>query len=48
MQDALISGVDALITDAGTINEGKAYQIKGMQYDIGELFGQYHQEGVGQ
>jgi len=45
-QGALISGVDALITDAGTITEGKAYQIKGMQYDIGELFGEYHQEAV--
>jgi len=26
----LLCGVDALITDAGTITEGKAYQIKGM------------------
>jgi len=39
---ALISGVDALITDAGTITEGKAYQIKGMSYDIDRLFGEYH------
>ena len=45
-QSALISGVDALITDTGTITEGKAYQIKGMQYDIKELFGEYHQEAV--
>jgi len=42
----LISGVDALITDAGTIVEGKAYQIKGMSYEIKELFGEYHQEAV--
>lgn len=42
-KDALISGVDALITDAGTITDGKAYQIKGMAYDIDTLFGEYHQ-----
>jgi phosphatidylserine decarboxylase len=42
-KDALISGVDALITDAGTIVDGKAYQIKGMGYDIDTLFGPYHQ-----
>lgn len=41
-KDALISGVDALITDAGTISKGKAYQIKGMSYDIDTLFGEYH------
>lgn len=40
---ALISGVDALITDAGTIKEGKAYQIKGMSYDIDTLFGTHHE-----
>ncbi|MDD2451319.1 MAG: phosphatidylserine decarboxylase, partial [Sulfurovum sp.] len=33
----LISGVDALITDYGTITEGRAYQIKGMSYDIRSL-----------
>lgn len=38
----LISGVDALITDAGTIVEGKAYQIKGMSYDIERLFSEFH------
>jgi len=42
----LISGVDALITDFGEIKEGKAYQIKGMQYPIEELFGAYHQDAV--
>jgi len=42
----LISGVDALITDAGTIVDGKAYQIKGMSYDIEELFGEYHKDTV--
>ena len=41
-RQALISGVDALITDAGTITEGKAYQIKGMSYDIDRLFGEFH------
>jgi len=42
----LISGVDALITDAGTIVDGKAYQIKGMSYKIEELFGSYHKDVV--
>ena len=45
-KDALISGVDALITDAGTIKEGKAYQIKGMSYSIERLFGDYHKEAA--
>jgi len=39
---ALISGVDALITDAGKIEKGKAYQIKGMSYDIDRLFGEFY------
>ena len=42
----LISGVDALITDAGTIVDGRAYQIKGMSYNIEALFGEYHKEAV--
>ncbi len=42
----LLCGVDALITDAGTITEGKAYQIKGMSYSIEKLFGQHHKEVV--
>jgi phosphatidylserine decarboxylase len=42
----LLCGVDALITDAGTITEGKAYQIKGMSYSIEKLFGEYHQDAV--
>jgi phosphatidylserine decarboxylase len=42
-ENVLISGVDALITDAGTIVDGKAYQIKGMSYDIDTLFGTYHE-----
>jgi len=45
-ENALISGVDALITDFGEIVEGKAYQIKGMQYNIAKLFGEYHQTSV--
>lgn len=44
--DVLISGVDALITDAGTIRAGKAYQIKGMEYRIEALFGEHHQNAV--
>ncbi len=42
----LISGVDALITDAGKIENARAYQIKGMSYSIEELFGDYHKEAV--
>jgi phosphatidylserine decarboxylase len=42
----LLCGVDALITDAGTITERRAYQIKGMSYSIEELFGEYHKEAV--
>ena len=42
----LISGVDALITDAGTVRDGRAYQIKGMEYSIEKLFGPYHEEAV--
>ena len=40
----VISPVDALVTDFGKIEEGKAYQIKGMDYCIAELFGEYHQK----
>ncbi|MEA1954824.1 MAG: phosphatidylserine decarboxylase [Campylobacterota bacterium] len=42
----LICGVDALISDAGTIVEGKAYQIKGMSYSIEALFGENHKDAV--
>jgi phosphatidylserine decarboxylase len=45
--NALISGVDALVTDAGTITDGKAYQIKGMSYSIEELFGEHHKAAAG-
>lgn len=45
-ENTLISGVDALITDAGSIVEGKAYQIKGMPYKINALFGEFHQDAV--
>ena len=45
-KDLFISGVDALITDDGTIKEGKAYQIKGMSYKIDALFGEYHKDAV--
>jgi phosphatidylserine decarboxylase len=40
----MISPVDALVTDYGEIKEGKAYQIKGMEYAIDELFGEHHKE----
>lgn len=40
--DTLISPVDARITDYGRIESGKAYQIKGMRYDIVSLLGDYH------
>lgn len=42
----MISPADALVTDFGAIVEGKAYQIKGMEYDLKELFGEHHQEAV--
>ncbi len=42
----MISPVDALVTDFGEICEAKAYQIKGMEYDISELFGEHHQEAA--
>jgi len=36
-ENLFISGADALITDAGTITDGKAYQIKGMSYNIEDI-----------
>ena len=42
----MISPVDALVTDYGKINEGKAYQIKGMEYNLSELFGENHQDAA--
>lgn len=41
---ALISPADALITDYGSIKEGKAYQIKGMSYDIDGLLGEHYKD----
>jgi len=40
----MISPVDALVTDFGEIINGKAYQIKGMEYNLSELFGEHHKE----
>ncbi len=40
----MISPVDGLVTDFGEICANKAYQIKGMEYDITELFGEHHKE----
>ena len=45
-ESVMISPVDALVTDFGEIKEGKAYQIKGMEYAIDEMFGEHHQEAV--
>jgi phosphatidylserine decarboxylase len=42
----VISGVDARITEAGTITEGRAYQIKGMAYRIDTLFGENHTDAA--
>ncbi len=42
-EKVMISPVDALITDFGSIVDGKAYQIKGMEYDLAKLFGEHHQ-----
>jgi phosphatidylserine decarboxylase len=41
--DVYISPVDARITDFGIIEEGRAYQIKGMPYDLATLLGEHHQ-----
>ncbi len=38
-ENVVISPADSLVTDFGTITEGQAYQIKGMAYQIDELFG---------
>ena len=45
-ESIMISPADALVTDFGEICEHKAYQIKGMEYDIHELFGEHHQEAT--
>ncbi len=38
-ENVMIAPADSLVTDFGTITEGRAYQIKGMEYKIEELFG---------
>ena len=43
-ETVMISPVDALVTDYGEIVDGKAYQIKGMEYNLSELFGENHKE----
>ena len=40
----MIAPTDSLVSDFGEIAEGKAYQIKGMSYDINELFGEHHEK----
>ncbi len=41
-ENIMIAPADSLVTDFGTIREGQAYQIKGMEYQIEELFGYKH------
>jgi len=38
-EDVIIAPADSLVTHFGTIKEGNAYQIKGMQYQIDPLLG---------
>ena len=38
-ESVMIAPADSLVTDFGTITEGRAYQIKGMEYQIEGLFG---------
>jgi len=45
-KSVMISPVDALVTDFGPIVDGKAYQIKGMEYDLAELFGENHKDAA--
>jgi len=45
-EDTIIAGVDALITEFGVIEDATSYQIKGMSYNIQELFGEYHQNVI--
>ena len=45
-EEIMISPVDALVTDFGSIVDGKAYQIKGMEYELTELFGENHKEAA--
>ena len=40
----IISPADSLVTEFGEIVEGRAYQIKGMEYQIDELFGSDYQD----
>lgn len=42
----LLCGTDSLVTDYGTITEGRSYQVKGMGYSIESLFGEYHKEAA--
>lgn len=42
-EKAVVSGVDALVTDHGLIREGMAYQIKGMEYELDKLLGKYYE-----
>ncbi len=43
---AMISPADSLVTEFGEIVDGRAYQIKGMEYQIDELFGSDYKEQV--
>ncbi len=43
---SIISPVDALISDFGKIEQGKAYQIKGMSYTISELLTKQYKDDL--
>ncbi len=45
--DAIISPADSLVSDYGTIREGKAYQIKGMEYRLDDLLGDEYRKYAG-
>jgi len=44
--NAIISPCDALVTQTGVIEDGHAYQIKGMEYDISALLGAKYSEHI--
>jgi phosphatidylserine decarboxylase len=46
-ENLIVSPADALVSDYGTIVEGKAYQIKGMEYPLDELLGDEYRRFVG-
>ena len=47
-EDIVIAPADSLVTHFGTIKEGQAYQIKGMEYAIDALLGSDYADRVGE